>query len=206
MDLNERKKRNVKWTAVVVGIFLAANILLARLLMQNMKELEPWEAQFSQTTSASEETAEEISILLPETVYAVDGITMEIYNQQVTNLGADITKYNVCWKCEVGENLERKFSVAANGSNRGSYALTMEIYDNALNLVAQKECVLKIIEGNAAKREAAEEVSSLTEVPQQCMEQVKISVDTEYNGTLEELKPEGVEQMQDVIYAVLSGF
>ena len=55
------------------------------------------------------------------------------------------------------------------------------------------------------KQELAKEITAIEQVSEECLEQVKISVDTEYNGALDALKPEGVAQMQDIIYSVLCG-
>ena len=54
-----------------------------------------------------------VEIYLPETYYVASGLTMEIYNSQITNQGTHISEYNVYWECEVGEMLGRKFSIAA---------------------------------------------------------------------------------------------
>lgn len=205
MKIEDTKKQKTKLPFVVLSVLLLANVLLAVLLAQNMKELKLLREQFAETTDVKEENMEKIDIFLPETVYAVSGMTMEIYNRQVTSLAENITKYNVLWNCEVGENLERKFSVTAEEANLGSYDLTLEIYDNHLELVAQKKCILKIVEEDLQERETAKAITKISEVPAQCMQQVQISVDTQYNGTLEMLKPEGMAQMQDVVCFVLSG-
>lgn len=90
---------------------------------------------------------EEIEIYLPETYYAATGLTMEIYNSQITNKCSYITEYNVLWTCDIGENLQRKFSVSATEDMIGDHELTVSIYDNALKLLAQKSCTLKVVEG-----------------------------------------------------------
>ena len=62
-----------------------------------------------------------------------------------------------------------------------------------------------IVDGNPQKREEAEKITSVEELSGRCLEQVRVCVDTEYNGSFDNLKPEGVAQMQDVVWAVLSG-
>ncbi len=91
---------------------------------------------------------EEIGLYLPEIYYAATGQTMEIYNQQVTSRCADITKYNVLWSCDIGENLERKYSLTATEEMIGDHELTLSIYDNALNLLAEKTCILRVSDGS----------------------------------------------------------
>ena len=72
---------------------------------------------------------------------------MEIYNSQITNKCSYITEYNVLWSCDIGENLERKYSLTATEEMIGEHELTVSIYDNALNLLAEKSCTLKVVEG-----------------------------------------------------------
>ena len=89
----------------------------------------------------------EVEIYLPEVYYAASGLTMEIYNSQITNLGTHIKEYDVVWDCEVGEMLERKFSITATEELIGEYPLTVTVYDAFGNAVADKESKLCITEG-----------------------------------------------------------
>ena len=193
-----------KMLAVIILLILA-NVIAAVLLVNAVSEKKKLEEQFSESSVIQEEMQKEIQILLPETVYVANGITMELYHSQVTSLGDEIGRYNVLWKCEIGENLERRFSVSANDDNLGTYELTFEIYNNQLELVAEKVCTLILVEADITKREAANKIQQFADVPEACLEQVMCSMDTQYNGTLEELKPEGLVQLQDVVYSVLCG-
>ncbi|MGN0334422.1 MAG: SGNH/GDSL hydrolase family protein [Lachnospiraceae bacterium] len=92
-----------------------------------------------------------IEIYLPDTYYAASGLTMEIYNSQITNQGTHISEYNVLWECEVGECLNRKFSVEATDDILGDHELKVSIFDNAGNLLAEKKSTLSVVE---AKQEA----------------------------------------------------
>ena len=198
------KKSKQLWIKVLLLVLIVVNVGVAYLLLQKLEQKKSLEAQFSPVEELqSEET--EILLKLPEKIYAIAGVPMEIYNAQATGLGAKIASYNVLWNCEVGENLERKFSVNPTEEMEGSYPLTLEIYDNSLQLIASQESTLVIADGNPQKREAAEQITSVEELSGQCLEQVKVCVDTEYNGSFDNLKPEGVAQMQDVVWAVLSG-
>ena len=199
----KEKKLNSK--SILLAVLVAANVILAGLLLQSISEERSLEAQFSEQTDAAAHVQEEIKITLPETIYVASGITMEIYNSQVSSLGEDIGKYNILWNCEVGENLERKFSVTADETNVGTYELCLVIYNNELQLVAKENCTLAVVEEKISQKEDVEAISNISEIPQACLEQVKICVDTVYNGTLNELKPEGWKQMQDVVYSVLCG-
>ncbi len=87
-----------------------------------------------------------VEIYLPEVYYAASGLTMEIYNSQITNQGAHISQYDVLWECEVGESLERKYSLTAAPEMVGDYPLTVSVFDTAGNLLAKKESTLSIVE------------------------------------------------------------
>ena len=87
-----------------------------------------------------------VEIHLPEVYYAASGLTMEIYNNQITDQGAHISEYDVLWECEIGESLERKYSVTANDEMIGEYPLAVSVFDVQGNLLAKKESVLKIVE------------------------------------------------------------
>ena len=196
---------NVKKILTVIGLLLFANILVAVLLVNAVSEKKGLEEQFSDSVAIQKELKEEIQILLPDTIYAANGITMELYNSQVTNIEDEISRYNIRWNCDIGENLERRFSVSANDENLGTYELRCEIYNNELELVAEKACTLVIAEADMDKREAANKIQKISDVPENCLEQAECSVDREYNGTLDELKPEGLVQLQDIVYSVLCG-
>lgn len=200
----KKKRRGVLWTIIL--ILIGANLWAAVSLYQKTEEKKALDAQFDPSTQVQSSASErEIVITLPETIYVTTGMTMEIYNFRVTNLGEEITTFNVLWDCEVGENLKRKFSITGKEGLQGSYELNLEIYDNHRNLVAEKSCELKVVEEDSRKRDSVKEVTTLTEVPAEALAQVNVCVDTQYNGSMEALKPEGVLQMQDIVYAVLCG-
>lgn len=205
METRETGKRTNQGWKILLVLLILANVIVTTLLIYTGSEKKKLETQFSGNIVAQENVQEEIVFHLPETVYVSNGITMELYNSQVTNLGSTINRYNVRWNCEVGENLERRFSVTANEENLGNYELTLEIYNNHLELIAKKACTLVLVEADVSKREIANKILQLADVPENCLEQVMCSIDTEYNGTLDDLKPEGLAQLQDVVYAVLCG-
>ena len=196
------KKRKM---LAVAALLIFANIIVMVLLVNMLSEKKRLEEQFADSAVIAEELQEEIQILLPETMYAANGITMEVYNAQITSLGDEINKYNVRWNCEIGENLERRFSVSVNDDNLGTYELNLEIYNNQLELVAEKACTLILTEADESNKEIVNKIQQISDVPENCLEQARCSVDMTYNGTLEQLKPEGLAQLQDIVYSVLCG-
>lgn len=123
---------------------LAAGLLLFRVISIEKKMEIPSETNGSITEP---EAKEEIEICFPEIYYAATGLTMEIYNSQITNLCGGIERYHVVWNCDVGESLKRKYSVAVTEEMIGDHELQVSVYDNAQNLLARKSCLLKVVEG-----------------------------------------------------------
>lgn len=93
-----------------------------------------------------------IPVYLPADIYVAVGRTIEIYNKQVCIL-AD--KYHFQWSCTNGTNyvgsaLKRKFSITGAESLVGDYTLSMRIYDDYLNLIAEKQSTLHIVADSMA--------------------------------------------------------
>lgn len=129
-------------TQNIVLILMAAFMVI---LIINVIELKKQIAMGSDKKTTIVES--EVEIYLPEVYYAASGLTMEIYNSQITNLGTHIKEYDVVWDCEVGEMLERKFSITATEELIGEYPLTVTVYDAFGNAMADKESKLCITEG-----------------------------------------------------------
>lgn len=131
----------------ILIVFIMAAVILLFQVLSMKKDLKP---QLDAAKMESEETAaepeEEIQIYLPETYYAATGLTMEIYNSQITNKCEFISEYNVRWTCDIGESLERKYSVTTTEDMLGDHELKVEVYDNAMNLLAEKTCNLKVVD------------------------------------------------------------
>ena len=152
MQKNNKNSKSGKmiFPAVLVILFLML-IVVAVMLLQVLSIKKNLKPQLDCISAVQEKVgsseAEEIQIYLPETYYAATGLTMEIYNSQITNKCNYITEYNVLWNCDIGESLERKYSLTATEEMIGDHELTVSVYDNALNLLAEKSCTLKVVEG-----------------------------------------------------------
>lgn len=129
-------------------IIVGAAALLMAVLMITIVVLSIYAIKLKKdgTVSAASTEAPSIEIYLPEVYYAASGVTMEIYNRQITNLGAHITQYDVLWECEVGESLERKFQIQPTEEMLGEYPLTASVYAADGTLLAQKKSTLSIVE------------------------------------------------------------
>ena len=149
---HKTKETNGTILPILLAVLLLIVIVTAVLLFQVLsikKDLKPqMDAIKAVQAEDSTSEAEDIEIYLPETYYAATGLTMEIYNSQITNKCSYITKYNVLWTCDIGENLERKYSLTATEEMLGDHELKVSVYDNALNLLAEKSCTLKVVDGS----------------------------------------------------------
>lgn len=128
-------KKQIKWIVIgCMGLLFAGMFLIMQIQIQELKK------QIVCTN------AQGISICLPEKYYAASGLTMEIYNSQITDQGTHISQYDVLWECEVGESLERKFQITANDDLLGEYPLKVSVYATDGTLLAQEKSTLCIVE------------------------------------------------------------
>lgn len=129
---------------IAVTVLMLVFAVMTGLLMVNVIKLKKITGSDKPAVMVTGER--EIKIHLPETYYAASGLTMEIYNSQITDQGVHIAEYDVLWECEVGESLERKYSLTATDEMIGEYPLTVSVFDTKGNLLGRKESVLKIVE------------------------------------------------------------
>jgi len=87
-----------------------------------------------------------VQLFLPEEVYVASGVTIELYNNQISSLGTRIEDYNVKWTCAVGKNMQRKFSITGTDDLVGDYPLIFTIFDDNGAQVATASTTLKIVE------------------------------------------------------------
>ena len=148
-DCHNKQGKFIIW--LILAILIILTVVSAVLLFRVLSIKKNLQSQFGKGNPETEtaEEKEEIQIYLPEIYYVGTGLTTEIYNAQVTGKCNDITRYNVLWSCDIGENLERKYSLTATEEMVGEHELTLSIYDNALKLLAQKTCTLKVVNGKA---------------------------------------------------------
>lgn len=138
--MKETKNLYLKILTAAVVFLAAAVIFLGVRILNITKETEKNSA-FGTVSGQPE-----IEICLPEKYYAASGLTMEIYNSQITNQGAHISQYDVLWECEIGECLERKFQIAAAEDQIDEYPLTVSVFATDGTLLAQEKTTLCVVE------------------------------------------------------------
>ena len=86
-----------------------------------------------------------VQLYLPEEICVASGVTLELYNSQISSLGERIGNYNVKWTCAVGKNMYRKFSITGTDELTGTYPLIFTIFDDNGAQVAKASTKLKIV-------------------------------------------------------------
>lgn len=86
-----------------------------------------------------------VQLYLPEEICVASGVTLELYNSQISSLGERIGSYNVKWTCAVGKNMYRKFSITGTDELTGTYPLIFTIFDDNGAQVAKASTNLKIV-------------------------------------------------------------
>lgn len=86
-----------------------------------------------------------IELFLPEEIYVASGVTIELYDSQITSLGERISQYHVKWTCAVGRNMNRKFSVTGKDELAGTYPLIFTVFDDNGAQVIKTTTELRIV-------------------------------------------------------------
>lgn len=87
----------------------------------------------------------QVEAYLPEDVYVAVGSTVELYDDEVVWSGLR-DGYACNWDCEIGENLEDRFSVTGKEEQVGEYDLTLTVFDYNVNEVITLKSTLHVVE------------------------------------------------------------
>lgn len=87
----------------------------------------------------------QVEAYLPEDIYVAVGSTIELYNDQVVWSGLR-DGYSCNWDCQIGENLEDRFSVTGKEEQVGDYPLTLTVYDYNVNETITLSSTLHVVE------------------------------------------------------------
>lgn len=91
-----------------------------------------------------EEADPSINIVIPSKIYIAVGRTIEIYNSQI--IDSNRKDIHVVYQCNVGKQLKRKWQIVATSAIKGTYTLTIKIYDYDMNLITSKNVSIEIVE------------------------------------------------------------
>ena len=73
-------------------------------------------------------------LLLPTEICVAVGKSIEIYNKQICHCG-NINNYHFTYNCTIGKTFKRKWSYTAVIGDVGTKVLTINVYDNNMNLI-----------------------------------------------------------------------
>lgn len=139
-------KKTQNKSRVVIGVLAVILVTLLTVLAVNLKELKKYE-----DLSCTEKTTYHqsgVEIYLPDVYYVAAGLTMEIYNSQITNLGSHISEYQVEWTSEYqGVQIEsNKLYIETLVGMEKEFPFGVAVYDTEGKLLAKKDSILKIVE------------------------------------------------------------
>lgn len=86
---------------------------------------------------------DEVLVYLPNEISVAVGRTIELYNKQVVWAG-NIENYHIQWVSNIGKAYERKWSFTGEVGNIGTYNLTINVFDNNMNLVTSANTTVKV--------------------------------------------------------------
>jgi len=101
--------------------------------------------------------SENLSIVLPDVVYAIVGTELNLWNDTICyciNRGLHTPiNYSVSWKCNIGKITSRCYRLKATATQTGNYTLTCRVYDVTGVLAATKTISLRVISKDALQEE-----------------------------------------------------
>jgi lysophospholipase L1-like esterase len=137
---------------LIIGLLGYESYKIHKLNESLLSVQEKLNRSYKETNAKLDAMIDEINIYLPDVIYVASGITTELYDSQITSLGEQIDNYNVAWVCDIGKNMERKFSVTGTDELLGEYPLELNIYDNKMNLVASASTLISIVDSNLPQK------------------------------------------------------
>lgn len=138
--IRQARDRNIVKIYTYIGIGGVFLSILIYLLFNNyilLKEI----------AELHEGRKDEILVYLPSDLYVAVGQSMELYNNEVIWAG-NMDNYHVTWNCELGRNLERKYSLTALEENIGVWELELSVYDNNMEPIYNQTVNLHIVADN----------------------------------------------------------
>lgn len=166
-------------TAKYTGVSIYADsITLAKRVMVSEYNLAPGLNQ-----KINSATSDDLYLYLPKEFVIAKGRKIDIYNKQVCHCG-NIDNFHFRWKCSVGGSYGRKFAIDSNSIAVGNYPLTLEIYDNNMNMLKTASTTLKVVDktANTTAKTILPIGDSMTDI-EKWRKEVKLLADTMYGTT-----------------------
>jgi len=152
MNMNREKKIAIAIVAIIfvvcivqavqIGLLMGSNKKLTTQVSQLESDLVTTSENVSQVQTKIE-TSETPTLYLPKDMYVSAGITMEIYNDEIT-WGVNPDDYIYYWSCDIGDCMENKFHYGGMDADVGPHVLKVKVYDYQKNEVASAETILHV--------------------------------------------------------------
>jgi|GEM_PF-1404330 len=136
---------NAKYCRTTVATFMMESFQLQE--GSSLTDIEPFGYKSSELYVKNNNISvkDDFLLFLPSEICIAVGRTIELYNKQVCWCG-NIDNYHFQWICNVGKAKKRKWSCTAVTGMIGNYSLTLNVYDNNMNLISTATTTIKIIQ------------------------------------------------------------
>lgn len=84
------------------------------------------------------------SLLLPPEINIAVGDTMEIYNKNICHCG-NMDNFHFKYTCNIGKQWKRKWNYTAIEGDVGAHTMTVDVYDNDLNLILTRTTTINVV-------------------------------------------------------------
>jgi lysophospholipase L1-like esterase len=88
-------------------------------------------------------------LMLPNELCVAVGKSIEIYNKQICHCG-NILNYHFVYSCSIGKTFKRKWCYTAVIGDIGTKVLTVNIYDNNMNIISSGTINIRIVNISSA--------------------------------------------------------
>lgn len=99
---------------------------------------------FRRILSKDVNVASNITLKIPKTLCIAVGRTVELYNKQICFTG-NTDNLHFEYVCSKGKTMKRKWTYSPTSGEVGSYSMTINVYDNNINLVATTTTTIKVV-------------------------------------------------------------
>lgn len=138
--------------AYVILTFPKSNTYLSAINLSQVTEYWPYgKIQISKNYLPASSNEEVCNGYLPSDIYCAVGRTIELYNNQVF---LEAEEYHCNWRCTVGKNLKRKFSITGTEALIGTYTLAFEVYNDSMELIWSASTTLHIVAAGVSSAKA----------------------------------------------------
>ena len=163
MRIRWMNKKNIAHiTSAVAAVLLAGLIAWQQVELYDLNkekdqmnttltELQQGQQELTDLLKQKEEEEAGLSLYLPDDIYVGCGITLEIYNDEISS-GDNPDNYEYYWDCEIGDCMSDRYHIGGIENDIGEYPLTVKVYDYGLNEVVEASTTLHVVSSTLADK------------------------------------------------------